>query len=222
MASRCARQLGPRKSLVEKWNNPGVPRLPDHKFKVVRRSMTLKLQIGNVLDASCDAILLTMDGAKKGLEGNIARAFSRRWPEAFAAIEDQVRYPVPLGMSVLAKRTADWEEDCPFSLVIMASILHHIDVLDDRQKIRMIQSAFEDAIAIARRFQMRSMATAVLTGGWRLSDQDALKAMLTVSSRQLPLLGSPDGYIFFTVEENLKQAAQIAEDAGVAVGIAFE
>lgn len=136
--------------------------------------MPISLRVGNVLDATADALILTIDGAKRGLEGNLARAFARRWPEAFEEIEDQIKYPVSLGRVVPTRP----ESDCAFSLVLVAATLHHIDVLSENQKTSLVATAFRDALTLVARGSARSIATAVMTGGWRLPKETAIRAML--------------------------------------------
>lgn len=128
---------------------------------------------GNVLASKADALILTIDGKKRGLEGNIARAFARRWADAWIDIEDQVRYPVPLGRAVATRP----ENDCSFPLVLMASTLHHVEQLGDAEKQAVIRSALHEAIGLAQRHKAARIATAVMTGGWRLGLDAALEAM---------------------------------------------
>jgi hypothetical protein len=40
------------------------------------RKSVLRVFCRNVLDVQADALIITIDGAKKGMEGNIARAFA--------------------------------------------------------------------------------------------------------------------------------------------------
>ena len=63
--------------------------------------MTLELVTGDVLNARADALLLTIDGTKRGMEGNIARQFARRWPDDWEDMQRDVRYPVPMGRTVV-------------------------------------------------------------------------------------------------------------------------
>lgn len=139
---------------------------------------------GDVLSARADALILTIDGARRGLEGNIARVFSRRWPDTWIDIEDQIRYPVPLGRSVATHS----ESECAFPLVLIASTLHHIEQISDAEKQTVIRSALREAIALAQRHRTRLVATAVMTGGWRLGLDAALQAMFDV----LRPIASPD------------------------------
>lgn len=140
--------------------------------------MGIRIQLGNVLDAHADALLLTIDGARKGLEGNIARAFDHRWPDAFEEVVEQIAYPLPLGRAVLTRA----ETDCPFQAVLFASTLHHLDVFSEGEKARVTAMALQEAIGLARRYGLRSLASVVLTGGWRLPFAAALGTMLSTAS----------------------------------------
>ncbi len=131
---------------------------------------------GNVLAAEADALLLTIDGAKRGVEGNISRAFARKWPDVWMEIEDEVKYPLPLGRTVAVRL----ENDCEFALILVASTLHHLDILGDAEKINVIQSALREAIQLALRNRVRKLALTPMTGGWRLDFRAALAAMMDV------------------------------------------
>jgi len=52
----------------------------------------LKLLHNNVFDVVADALLLTIDGQARGLRGNVAHAFQRRWPDAYEDFESRLRY----------------------------------------------------------------------------------------------------------------------------------
>lgn len=136
--------------------------------------MSTEIIHGDVLSAKADALILTIDGTRKGLEGNLARAFARRWPDAFLDVEDEIRYPVPLGRTVATHP----ENECGFPLVLVASTLHHLDVLSDTQKLGVIRAAFLDALALATRHRVARLAATVMTGGWRLEIEAALGCML--------------------------------------------
>lgn len=135
--------------------------------------MALELVTGNVLDARADALLLTIDGAKRGMEGNIARQFARRWPDDWEDMQRDVRYPVPIGRTV----AVPWDGDCPWRLILFASTLHHLDVLDDRQKRSVIRTSLTEALQLCVRHHATTLAMALLQGGWRLSAENALQEM---------------------------------------------
>ncbi len=137
--------------------------------------MVFEVITGDVLDINANALLLTIDGAKAGMEGNIARQFARRWPDDWQVIQRDVRYPIPIGRTV----AVPWEGDCPWRLILFASTLHHVDVLDDQQKRSVIRSALTEALRHCARLQVGSLAMAVMRGGWRMSDVEALQQMRT-------------------------------------------
>jgi O-acetyl-ADP-ribose deacetylase (regulator of RNase III) len=139
--------------------------------------MPIRIVHANVLDASADALILAMDGARRGMGGTVAHGFARRWPEVFGEIEDQIGYPVPSGRAVATWPTSE----CPFLRVFMAATLHHLDVLADSQKAGVVASALGEALSLAVRHRPYAIATAVMTGGWRLPLARALGTMLEAS-----------------------------------------
>lgn len=135
--------------------------------------MKFELVTGDVFDTQADALLLTIDGTRRGMEGNIARQFARRWPDDWEDMQRDVRYPVPIGRTV----AVSWDGDCPWRLVLFASTLHHLDVLDDRQKRSVIRTSLTEALQLCVWHQATKLATVLLQGGWRLSAEDALREM---------------------------------------------
>lgn len=149
--------------------------------------MPLILELGNVLDAQTDAVLLTVDGMARNkpdperpirggreiLGGNVANQFAKRWPEDWADMHLDLPFPIPIGRSVGVR----WDGEFPWQLVILASTLHHIGVSGDVEKLAVIRAAFAEALLIAQRHHVKSLATVALTGGWRLLLPDAVNAM---------------------------------------------
>ncbi len=131
---------------------------------------------GDVLTSDADAVILAIDGAKRGMEGNIARAYARRWPDAWMEIEDEIRYPIRLGRTVAIHP----ENESGFPLVLIASTLNHVDTLDEQRKAAMVRSALSEAIQLAIGHRVRQLATAPMTGGWQLELEPALAAMMSV------------------------------------------
>lgn len=176
--------------------------------------MPIEIIHGDVLSVSADALILTIDGARKGLEGNLARAFARRWPDAFMDVEDQIRYPVPLGRTVATHP----ENECGFPLILVASTLHHIDVLSDAQKAGVIRSAMREALTLAHRHRVTRLAATVMTGGWRLGLEPALVAMFDV----LRPVGSATHPITVSLhllsEGDVTLANEVASRCGIVVG----
>lgn len=136
--------------------------------------MRLVLRQGNVLDADADALLLPIDGAARGLEGNVARQFTRRFgAEAWEQIESEVAFPVALGTAAWVTLAAP----ARFRAVALLSILSHRD--NDRAA-GYVRSALGEACARAARLGVRTLASPLLRGGWRLGAAAAFQAMLDV------------------------------------------
>ncbi len=143
--------------------------------------MPLKLQQGNLFDAPSQAIILPIDGAAKGMEGNIARAFARLYPDAWEELEYDIDYPIPLGT---AKIYPIHEElGCKNTHVIIASTLHHLDVLEKSDKLKIISSALRASLSLASSQSISSVCTGVFTGGWRLDIEDAFQEMVKTYQR---------------------------------------
>ena len=146
-----------------------------HLDRVKNRQMALEVVTNNVLDEPADGILLAVDGAKRGMEGNIARQFARRYPDDWEDLQRNgvVPYPIPLGRSV----AVPWDGDCPWQLILFSSTLNHRETLDDGQKRGVMRTSLSEALRLCVRYGISSLATAVLQGGWRLSATDALQEM---------------------------------------------
>ena len=89
---------------------------------------------------------------------------------------------MPLG------RVFDYEpsSECPFRLILLASTLHHKEILSESAKKGIIRSAMEEAIHTAGQYDAQRVATAVLKGGWRFSrTEDAFIAMSEGCDRAL-------------------------------------
>lgn len=135
--------------------------------------MAIQLIHGDVFAAQADALIVTLDGAAKGLRGNIAHGFIRRWPEAYADLEAEVRFPMRLGTAQLVRI----ENDSPFPGVLFVSTLHHTDTFAEEQKLGVLRVAFAYALDLAQRARVNCLATTVLKGGWRLDVRVAFDAM---------------------------------------------
>ena len=151
--------------------------------------MPLVLELGDVLDARTDALLLTVDGmarnkpdparpirgGKEILGGNIVNQFSRRWQEDWEDMQPGIPFPIPIGRSV----GIPWDGECSWRLIVLASTLHHVGERTDAEKIAIIRGALTEALAVAVRHNAKSLATTALTGGWRVPLADTVDAMFS-------------------------------------------
>jgi hypothetical protein len=154
--------------------------------------MAIEILKGNLLEALNEGIILTIDGAARGMEGNIARAFATKYPEVWEELEFDIYYPVPLGSALLLQVHPDLE--CQNTMVLLASTLNHLDVLTDSDKLKVAEAALRKSLSLAAHKGVRSVGTAVLAGGWRLKVIQAFEGMMAVydrvkrSSSHVPIL----------------------------------
>lgn len=140
--------------------------------------MALQIFNENLLTSRAQALILTIDGKAKGMEGNIARAYGRKYPEVWEEIECEVKYPSPLGS--VQGITVDKNQECPQRLICLAATLHHIEVLSDDEKLSVVRTALRNSLHLAQKYRITRLATSILTGGWRLPHKQAFTAMLQV------------------------------------------
>lgn len=148
-----------------------------------RHPVRLEIAQGHLLEGREDGLVLTVDGAARGMEGNLARLFCRQYPDAWEDIEDRIVYPIPLGSAQLFELDPDIASR--FRFVFIASTLHHLDALSEEQKLAIQGNALRAILALAERKGLRSIATALMVGGWRLEAPRALDQMVATYLRAL-------------------------------------
>lgn len=137
--------------------------------------MHIEIIKGNLFESNSEAIILTVDGARKGMEGNIARAFGRLYPDAWEELENDIKYPIHLGSVKIYPIDADLE--CKFKYCVIASTLHHIEILEKNEKLSIISSALKNSLTLASNIGALSICCGILIGGWRLEIEEALEEM---------------------------------------------
>ncbi|WP_020559925.1 hypothetical protein [Thiofilum flexile] len=154
--------------------------------------MALEIIYKNLFESSEEGIILTIDGAAKGLEGNLARAFARLYPDVWDDIEYTLNYPIPLGVTKIYPIHPDYE--CKYAYCFIASTLHHLETLSEPEKLSIQTHAFRQVLSLAEAKGIKTIATAVMVGGWRLDLLVALDNMLktyfsaALASTKLPLV----------------------------------
>lgn len=78
-----------------------------------------------------------------------------------------------------------WEGYAPWKLFLLASTLHHLDVLEDADKAAVVTRAFLEGLKPCIKHAAKSLSTPVLQGGWRLSKQQALDAIWGPAARSV-------------------------------------
>ena len=143
--------------------------------------MSLEIKHRNLFESSESGIILTVDGAARGMEGNLARTFARLNADAWEEIEFDIEYPIPLGSSKVYEVHPDIE--CNNRYCFIASTLNHLDVLSDEEKLKIQSSALRHVLSLAEAKGVRDIGTAILVGGWRLELEVALEEMISTYRR---------------------------------------
>lgn len=146
--------------------------------------MTIRICHGNLFESKAGAIILTVDGARAGMEGNITRQFGRLYPDAWEDLERDILYPIRLGGAKIYPINRD--VDCPFSHCIIASTLHHLELMTLQEKLLVVRSALSSSMRLAANSGIRSLCTPILSGGWRLTIEEALDEMLATCRASQP------------------------------------
>jgi len=170
----------------------------------------LKLLNSNVIDAKAGAIILTIDGAAKGMEGNLSREFASRFPGVWNEIQNKIEYPVPLG-SIIEYETAG---KCAFRLVLLATTLNHPEMISDPARQGIIRDVTEKSLNIAAKYKINAIASPLLTGGWRLTMQKSFLSMTDgfERARQNGVTANLDIYIMNV--SNYKNIKSLAQNIG--------
>lgn len=140
--------------------------------------MRLELRAGNVLDASTDALLVAIDGATGGMEGNVARQFRARWgEETWEEIEGAWELPLPLGRASLAMAPPCGR----IGAVVALSMLPHDGTVPYRSPAMrsVVTSALVHAARLCALGNLRRIAGALPHGGPRLSADEAFAAVVS-------------------------------------------
>ncbi len=149
---------------------------------------TLRVLELDLLECAADVIFLPFDGALPASAGaalidrslgRIARAFARRYPDCDLVdeIESQVTFPVPLGRAA----GVELPPGSPFrAAALLSTLAHGAGQTADDALLAAMRGAFADALRLCGSLGAHSAATAVLTGGWRLSSATVISSMLQV------------------------------------------
>ena len=139
--------------------------------------MELIIQLGNVLEAEADGLIITVDGATPGLEGSVGGQFARRWPDKWDEIIGSAGFPVPLGRTVHLPAGPPM----PFKFVFLASTLDHSNRAGRQAMAAYMRSALHGALQTARSLNLTTLTSPLLKGGWRMATSVAFDAMVQVS-----------------------------------------
>jgi len=172
--------------------------------------MSINLHNIDFFENKEEGIILTVDGASKGMEGNMARRFEREYPDVWQEMQDEIVYPIPLGRAQAVDIHPDYAHKNKACFI--ASTLNHLDTLTENQKLDVQSSALRHVLSLAEAKQISSIATTVMVGGWRLELCKALNSMLSTILRAQELSKLvPDVSIYILSEKEFATAKQVFE-----------
>jgi O-acetyl-ADP-ribose deacetylase (regulator of RNase III) len=175
--------------------------------------MDLKIIHGDLFANSSDAILLNIDGDGKteGMEGRLARHFRKTSPELWEEIMKFRPESIGLG-NIFTYRPSD-DATSQYKAVIIASTHNHLDDLSEDERQAVAYTAFKRALQSAVKFKIKSLATPLLVGGWRLGVDRAFLAMTQAIEE---IKGAPDTEVCLYVfeEDKYRQTMGYASSLG--------
>ena len=172
--------------------------------------MNLKLINSNIFSGNEESIILTIDGSRKGMEGNLVREFSKKFPEKWEEIESHITYPLSLG-EIFPFVSLD---DFKYKYILIASTLNHIESLDIRSLENVIMNSFSDCLKFLSGKNINSVSTVLMKGGWRLNPLNAFLSMSTAIEKNMDLILDLDINIYFNDEEEYKKISSFAGSIG--------
>ena len=142
--------------------------------------MGLIIKRGDLFTSDSPAIVLPIDGSKRGLEGNLASAFSKRFPDAWEAVAEQIQFPMGLGS---ADAFSTEKYDCCAQNIIVVSTLHHLSELNSADVTTVARDATRAAIEMAIIYKFERVDFPILSGGWRLPVEKSVVVMVNTYLR---------------------------------------
>ena len=151
--------------------------------------MPIRIQQGDVLDASAQALLVTVspDGIAEiqpgegtdRILGNVARQFRTRWPSAWDEVERALWEAQEQGELDLLRPGGTYlvdldDSDCTFGRLEMISTLSHDSDADQRSLARL---ALRRGLAELLSEGISDIATTLPAGGWRLGLEAAFREL---------------------------------------------
>lgn len=176
--------------------------------------MPLKLFNTDILNQPSGLIILPIDGIAAGHEGALGRNFIKLYPENWQIISQKMKYPLPLGKT----ECIDCTQAEGFQYVMMASMLNHTESLSRTDYKSIAYTITRYAVSFAVNNNIRRVATVLLSGGWRLSIDEAFLAMIDGYEKVNSSHKFVDFEIFELDNDKFTRIKRLAETMGFEVG----
>ena len=130
---------------------------------------------GNILDATADAIILTIDGSSAKSMGSVAAQMVERLKRDWRTAEEDIEFPIPLGN---IKIMTVYEGSVAFRHVFLLSAIDYDEQVTPRQRQEFVQKGLIRALTTAAAMGLKSVACPHMRFGWRVSDAEMAQTML--------------------------------------------
>jgi O-acetyl-ADP-ribose deacetylase (regulator of RNase III) len=137
--------------------------------------MELNIINADLFTNSSEAIILNIDGETKGegKGGKMARKFQGLYPELWNKADELIPIPLAYG-DIFVYRPQDHVQ---YKAVIISSFLNHTKDLSQKEREDVAYTAVKNALQYCVKHNIKSLATPLMTGGWRIPTINAFVAM---------------------------------------------
>ena len=170
--------------------------------------MALNIIKGDLFSNDSDAIVLNVDGLKKGMEGFLARQFMSKYPELWKELQTYIKYPIPLGEIFIHR-----PENHQYKLIVIASTLNHTDDLSPKEREDVVYSVFKKALKSVIKYKLKKIATGPMSGGWRVSAMNAF-VMINNAFEEVVKGDDIDVNIYISNEYDFSKVSNLAKSMG--------
>lgn len=162
--------------------------------------MELKIIPGDIFTDASEAIVVSIDGTAKDMEGRLARRFERHYTDLWKEVTSLISYPVPLG-DIFTFRA---EVAAPYKMVVAAGQINHIDNLSFEEEKSVVFTVFSKTLRDCLKYGIKSLACTPMKGGFRLDSFNAFLAMWQAVEKEVGYHKPLDINLYVLEEEDYK------------------
>jgi hypothetical protein len=139
--------------------------------------MSFLTEKGDVLKASAEGLLVTIDGISTDYVGRIARQFIRSIGEdEWENLREELKAPTPIG-TIQILNLKELGVESTFDYLFVASFLDHQGESNRSTRPTIAYDVISNVLKKGKQLGVKRIASALLTGGWRVTPEVALKSM---------------------------------------------
>ncbi len=156
------------------------------------------------------SIVLTIDGIKKGLLGNLTRQFSLKYPDFWKEIESSIQFPLPLSDVFLFNSNYEYSN----KVVLVVATLNHLQNLDASSIESVCYNAYCKILDLLIRKKIDSVALTLLIGGGRLNSLNAFVLLSNALETRMDKIFKLDINLYFNDKNEYLKICSFAKNIG--------